>query len=722
MTGTVEEIVFYAEDSGWTVAEISGDLSFTAVGAMPKLNVGEDVTLEGTWVEHQIYGQQFQVKSVAKRLPASKAAVLRFLSSGAVKGIGPAIASRLVSRFGDDTLHVLQHNERLVASLPGISKKMAASFKRQLKDQAAEQALALLLMPAGISFARVKRIGKALGIGGLEAVKKDPWIIMRLVSGVGFETANKVAQALGFAHDHPARIRSAFWQLLYIQLSYGHTFAYKTSLLKELEMRLKVSSEAIDLALEEAIEGLTEREIEGRTIVAFTHVHKAETEAAALVKTRLSMPSPHTAPADQQMLDYARSVGMELSSEQLAAIKMALTSKLSIITGGPGTGKTTIIKTLVSMAKASNLSVKLAAPTGRAARRLAEASGRFASTIHRLLNLTSEDNEWERSDDSEKLKADLLIIDECSMVDMQLFWRVMDALSDRTSLVLVGDKDQLPSVGPGQVLNDLLTHDAIPRTILSRIYRQSEDNLIVINAHRLNNGQPLHYAQHMDSPFLATFLDNDEAIASTLEKLLSGPLYRHYGISDMRDVQILAPVRRGTAGVNQLNARIQSLFHGGNVEGMTYNDVRFAIGDKVIQTKNNYDLEWQNINGGERGSGVMNGETGVIVAIDLEEKQLEVLFESERLVTIVSDDLLDIDLAYAITIHKSQGSEYDTVCLILGHAPPDFLTRNLVYTAFTRAKKRLIILSRKRTLDWVRSNKRIARRRSQFGRLLQEEV
>ncbi len=720
LEGTVEDIVFYAEDSGWTVAEISGTTHFTAVGSMPKLSIGQEVKLTGHWTEHQLYGEQFQVSAVEHRLPTSQSAVMRFLASGAIKGIGPALASRLINRFGEDTLTVLQTKARLVSTVKGISYKMALSFKEQLTAQKEEQELALLLMPAGISYARVKRIHRALGIGAAEAVKKDPWIIMRLVSGVGFETANNVAKALGFADDHPARIRSAYWQLVYLQLSFGHTFAYKQALLKELATRLEVSQEAIDKALADGVEGIIEFRLNDQTAVAFTHVYDVEKEASVAVKKRLSGESKHNPPAAESIADYARSVGMELSVEQIAAVKMALSSRLSIITGGPGTGKTTIVRALVGMARASKLKVMLAAPTGRAARRLAEASGSHALTVHRLLNITVDDHEWEQASSKEILKADLLIIDECSMVDLQLFWRIMSALSEDTALVLVGDKDQLPSVGPGQVLRDLLSFDAIPRTVLTRIYRQSEDNLIVLNAHRLNNDQPLRYSQKTESPFLVTFLNDDEAIAATLEKLLSGPLKEHYGIEDLREVQILAPIRRGVAGVTQLNTRLQTLYHGKVPEGLTYGGILFAVGDKVIQTRNNYDLEWKGQLGHERGSGVMNGETGIILSLDMADKRVSVLFENERLVSLEAEDLLDLELAYAMTIHKSQGSEYETVCLVLGHAPPDFLTRNLVYTAFTRAKKRLIVLSRKRTLDWVRSNKRIAWRRSQLAGLLQD--
>ncbi|HHU12475.1 MAG TPA: AAA family ATPase [Clostridiaceae bacterium] len=719
LDGTVSEIVFYAEDSGYTVAEIAGDRLFTAVGAMPKLAVGDSVSLHGQWSTHPVYGEQFKVGSVELHGPESLDAIERYLASGALKGIGPALAKRLTARFGIETLEVLRTKPRLAATVKGISARLARQIETQLAEEKGEQTLALLLMPAGISYSRIKRIYRELGIGAAEAVRQDPWIIMRLVSGIGFETANKVAAALGFSDDHPARIRSAYWQLIYSALGRGHTFVAKASLFRELSQRLSLAEEVLSHALADGVEGVREIELEGRTVCSFVSVTDMETDIARRIRLKLDGRQRHCDTA--YVTAWAESAGMELSDEQTAAVAMALNHDFSVITGGPGTGKTTIIKALVELAGRQKLKMQLAAPTGRAARRLSEAAGREAMTLHRLLNVMPDDDILaDATPASTPVRSDLLIIDECSMIDLNMFWRLLAALSTHTAVVLVGDADQLPSIGPGQVLRDILACPDVPRTELTRIYRQSEDNLIVLNAHRLNHGEPLIYAQKPDSPFLVTFLDDDDAMVSTLERMLTGPMRTHYHISDLRDVQILAPMHRGSAGVQNLNRRIQTLFHGGKAEGLTFGSIVFAVGDKVIQTRNNYDLLWQNTLTGEPGSGIMNGETGIIDAIDSDQRQVAVCFEHDRLTWLRDEDLPDLDLAYAMTIHKSQGSEYDTVCLVLGHAPPDFLTRNLIYTAFTRARTRLILFTGRRRFERVLKSGRIAARSTHLGRLLNE--
>lgn len=718
LNAVVTQIVFYSEESGYTVAEMQGEQSFTAVGAMPKLVIGDQVQLEGEFVEHALYGEQLQVKTISIVTPETAEAIELFLRSGAVKGIGPSLAKRIVKRFGETSLNVIRDSPTKLATISGISLNMATSFQTQLQNRRAEQELALILLPAGISFNRVRRILHTLGMGAVELVRQDPWIIMRLVNGVGFETANKVAAALGFAHDHPMRIRSAFWQLLYLRLGAGHTFARREVLSQELSSRLSLDAQTVNRVLADGVEGIDFYEKEGVAFCAFTNVFNMELDVARRVQ-QLSKGHSHRQIEASVVRDFAAHSGLAISAEQTAAVRMALTAPFSIITGGPGTGKTTIVRTLVNLARNQGLKVLLAAPTGRAARRLQEAAGKHAMTLHRLLNISIDDSLLSQESDPETITGDLLIIDECSMVDLHLFWRVLKALPPNMCLVLVGDVDQLPSVGAGQILRDLLSIDGIARTVLTRIYRQSEDNLIVLNAHHLKNGEPLHFVQQPDSPFLATYLSSDEEMVTTLTRFLAGPAKTHYDIDDLRDVQVLAPVHRGAAGVRQLNARLQAEFHAEQIDGLATQDVTFCLGDKVIQTRNNYELAWQQITGSRTGLGVMNGEMGIVTHVDREEKTLEVVFENERRAQIAEDDLLDLDLAYAITIHKSQGSEYPIVCLVIGHVPPDFLTINLIYTAITRAKARLILFTKRRTLERLLRERRISTRETNLARMLQ---
>lgn len=719
LNAVVTQIVYYSEESGYTVAEMQGERSFTAVGAMPKLAVGDQVELQGEFVEHALYGEQLRVQTISIVAPETVEAIEQFLRSGAVKGIGPSLAKRIVKRFGDASLDIIREAPGKLATISGISLNMATSFQAQLQNRQAEQELALILLPAGISFNRVRRILHTLGIGAVDLVRQDPWIIMRLVSGIGFETANKVAAALGFAHDHPMRIRSAFWQLLYLQLGAGHTYARRDTLSRELCARLSLDEQTVNRVLADGVDGIVFYENEDVAFCAFTNVFNMEMDVARRVR-QLSEGNPRRHIEESLVRDFAARSGLEISPEQTAAVRMALTAPFSIITGGPGTGKTTIVRTLVNLAKDQGVKVLLAAPTGRAARRLQEAAGKRAMTLHRLLNISVDDSLLSQESDPETISGDLLIIDECSMVDLHLFWRVLKALPPKMCLVLVGDVDQLPSVGAGQILRDLLSFDAIARTVLNRIYRQSEDNLIVLNAHHLKNGEPLHFVQQPDSPFLATYLPSDEAMVTTLTRFLTGPAKKHYAINDLRDVQVLAPVHRGAAGVKQLNARLQAEFHHEQIVGLTTQDVTFCLGDKVIQTRNNYELAWQQIAGSRSGLGVMNGEMGIVTHVDRVEKTLEVIFENERRAQIAEDDLLDLDLAYAITIHKSQGSEYPIVCLVIGHVPPDFLTINLVYTAITRAKARLILFTKRRTLERLLRERRISTRLTNLASMLRQ--
>jgi exodeoxyribonuclease V alpha subunit len=712
--GVVESVVFYAPESGWSVVELRGDRHFTAVGPMPKLAAGEEVTLKGVWKKHDIYGEQFSVRTLERNLPTEKSSILRYLASGAIKGIGPVLAERIVKRFGSRSLQIIENSPEKLASVSGISRKMAVNFQKIMAEQKQDQDLALLLLPAGISYRRIIRIKDKLGLGAEQQIREDPWILARVISGVGFETCNRIAVELGFRDNHPKRITGAAVHIVHEQLGLGHTWSSLNRLYEETAKRLDVAVSEVEQALDPLLPELLKLEIDGSSSVCLSTVAKIEERTGAQLKKILL-------PLKKKIKNYtadvigacAKELGMTLADEQMEAVSMAMREPFSVMTGGPGTGKTTIIRVLVTLAERAGQSVSLAAPTGRAARRMHEATGRRAMTLHRLLNITPADDQLSETISEEKiLKSDLVIVDEASMIDLFLFARLVFALSDRTRLLLVGDADQLPSIGPGQILTDLLAIDKIPRTRLKRIYRQDASNLIVLNAHSLNKGEALSFVQTLDSPFLFVNRERDGDIPDGIRHLIEKVLPEKYGVTDPRDIQILAPMRRGAAGINQLNEMVQALVQKEPGAHLKVGERCFYVGDKVMQTRNNYDLEWRDERKSFVGKGIMNGETGLITALDPAEKTVTVLFEEERLCEIGTDDLEDLELAYAVTIHKSQGSEYPVVILALGMGPPGFMTRNLVYTAFTRAKRLLIVIGRRSTLEFVRNNRKIGLRRT----------
>ena len=732
ITGTITRITFANSENGFTVAEVdSKSLDFVAVGVMPPIKTGDSARFQGTWVEHKDYGLQLKVSQVELLLPATEASIEAYLAAGAISGIGPVLAKRLVRHFGKNTLRIMSNEPGRLAEVKGISTTKANEISKSFIAGRSWQELALLLTPLGIGASRIQSIHRHLGADAVQIVKDNPYYLAEAIDGIGFDTADKLAKKLGFSDEHPSRLLAGTLHILGNMLNKGDTWMPKPNLIKGIANLLDLNEEIvsssvqkIDFYEDKIIEFLTPNQtgicLQSNWIMAEHTVKKVWS-----ILSRSSVLFNHWLDEDiarGEIAAASASLNLGLAPEQTEAIKMACSNSFSILTGGPGTGKTTIVKVLVTLLREQNARILLAAPTGRAARRLTEATGEAAQTIHKILKMQPIDEAFGTISftEQEELEGDYLIIDESSMLDAALFYRLISAIPANMSVLLIGDSDQLPSVGAGQVLRDLLSQARIPRTTLVKIFRQEEKNLIIVNAHRIRKGQPLVLDQTLDSPFLLVLQDNEQNIANAVTRLVAEILPSHYGITSGSEVQVLAAMRRGAAGVDSLNKSLQIIKHGGPDFTAIHRINSFAVGDKVIQTRNNYELNYRSIADDSQGQGIMNGERGIVTEIDLADKTMCVLFEDERLTKIEGDSFEDIELAYAITIHKSQGSEYQNVILAIPHSSPAFLTRNLLYTGVTRASRRLFLVCSRYTLKMMIENEIALNRRTLLSGLLPE--
>ncbi len=782
-SGLVRRVVFRNEANGYTVLEVGEEYeSWTVVGILPFLSAGDQVAGEGILKDHPSYGPQINVISLSKEAPHGGDRIEKYLASGAVKGIGPATAKKLVAAFGDQTLTVLRLEPERVAAIRGISRKKALDFSRQLKEDQSYQELLLLLLPHGIGPGRIHRIYKIFGSAAEGVIRSNPYELAGRVPGIGFLTADRIASELGMGGDHPARLRGAVLYALNESLfREGHTLERSSAVIRSLAERLGVEADRIAPAIEGLIrEGelvrlseVQERAAQGilpfepgpgpdkdgpKGPPAGKWATALESLTAGVAAGEESLPalSPDLISlydvawiewalarrirelargqaggsrylseeeAGRDIADIAGQEGFQPGKEQYQALLMALTKPFSILTGGPGTGKTTIVRLLTSILKERGEKILLAAPTGRAARRLAEVCRMPAQTLHRLLALQVQDDRIPDASfwlSPEKLDCDTLIVDECSMIDSFLFASLLSAIKPGTRVLLIGDADQLPSIGPGQVLRDILQTDAAPHKRLTEIFRQEAHKLIVSNAHRILRGEALKFDQSLESDFIFIDCPDEEAMQEGVLKLCRQVLPRYYGTDGLYGAQVLSAIRRGQAGVTELNRSLQILAQGENFPAIESQGQKFAVGDKVMQMRNNYDLTWKTVDTGRAGSGVMNGEMGIVQAISLTSRKVTVLFEDERIALIEGEDLEDIDLAYAATIHKSQGSEYPVEILVIPGGPPSFLTRNLLYTGVTRARERLFILTRRRTLAMMLRNNEANERQGMLQAWLRE--
>ncbi|HPD89423.1 MAG TPA: ATP-dependent RecD-like DNA helicase [Oscillospiraceae bacterium] len=713
LSGTVEDIICYKSDSGFTVFDLNaGGELVTVVGELGAVETGEEVALTGNFVSHPSYGNQFKATLCERKLPATAGAIRKYLGGGSFKGVGPALASRIVSRFGDETLAVLEKEPMRLAEVKGITTKKAAEMAAEFERAFGIRKVMLELQKYGLPASIAVRVWKRWGMASMEVIEADPFSLCHPEIGLEFPDADRIFSEKA-EPDDSRRLKAGITFVLAHNLENGHSCLPEEKLLGAAASLL-----GTDSGLAAALEALLDEhrleiyDNEGRRFFYLPELYGAETSAAGRIKLMLAGGEEPAPSVEEAISLMEKELGIEYDSLQRKALKCALRSHIFVLTGGPGTGKTTTLNALIRLLEEMGESVLLAAPTGRAAKRLSELTGREAKTIHRMLEVDFRSDELHptfRKNEKNPLKCDTLIVDEMSMVDTLLFDALLRALPFSCRLILVGDADQLPSVGAGNVLRDIVSSDIVPSVCLDRIFRQAAESRIVTNAHGIIRGElPELGAKEGDFFFLprATEADAADAVCSLVCKRLP----EAYGFSPVTDIQVLCPGHRGKLGTWNLNLRLEKLLNPADKKKVefTYNGATFREGDKVMQIRNNYDTVWQR-DDGEMGSGVFNGDIGVIERIDRSMRMLTVRFD-DRKADYPFENSGELEHAYAVTVHKSQGSEFEAVILPLFDKSPRLNYRNLLYTAVTRARKFLVIVGTEEAVAYtVRNNRRTGR-------------
>lgn len=716
LEGAVENIVYRNEENGYTVIEISdGDDYITAVGIMPQANVGDTVKLTGVYTNHRNYGRQFSAQICEICRPTESADILRYLSSGAIKGIGASTAQRLVSEFGEATLDVMETQPERVALIKGISKSKALDFANQLKTNTGVRTLMLYLGEYGISNTSAVKIYNALGAGCVDRIRENPYILCQGDFGVSFESADFIAKKESLEPESGVRLRAGITYILRHNERNGHTCLPKEKLAAISADFLNVGIDRINNCMEEM---LFDRSLIGETFdeaeFVFTpQLHLSEMYVSSRIKMLLKFPAEKIKDIDREIENCEKTDGITYADLQKKAINSALTEGMLVLTGGPGTGKTTTLNAIIKILKDKGKKVLLSAPTGRAAQRMSELTGDEAKTLHRLLEVSwdKHDNPVFNKNERNQLKCDALIVDEVSMVDTFIFESVMRALPLGCRLVLVGDSDQLPSVGPGNVLGDLIDSGIIPVVRLNEIFRQAQQSLIVTNAHKIVNGE-MPVLSNTDKDFFFLQRNNKTDVTNVIIDLCVSRLPKAYGYSAFDNIQVLSPSKKGELGTAELNSKLQNALNpkSDDKQEVTIGSKTFRTGDKVMQIKNNYDIRWFKDNG-ETGEGIFNGDIGIIEKIDKKTKIIKISFY-DKTAAYTYESASDLDFAYAVTVHKSQGNEFDAVIIPMFQGPPQLYYRNLLYTAVTRAKKTLILVGNPHTVEYMVNNNRRTKRYS----------
>ncbi len=700
LCGTIENIVYRNENNEYTVLEIvteEGEL-ITAVGTIEQSFEGECVTLRGSWSYHKEFGKQFAFETYEKTLPKEAEGILQYLSSSTVKGVGPVTALKIVNKFGADTFDVIENHPEWLTDIHGITAKKAAIISESFKQQTGVRGV-MMLCKDYMGTGEVARVYKQLGSGAVGLIKENPYILCDEVYGISFEKIDAFAKTLDFPLDSPIRILSAAQHvLLKASVSVGHTALPYAILVDDVTKLTGIDKSIIAQTVEELIssERLAVKVADGVRYVMKASVAESERYIAKrLCELDRGVSAFSQSDAVALLIKLENSIGIEYARLQREAIFEALSGGVMILTGGPGTGKTTIVKALIEIFISLGMKCVLAAPTGRAAKRMSEATSYEAKTIHRML-------EMERSSEGEvrfgrnsrsPLDENVVIIDEASMLDLSLTDALLRAMRRSSRLILIGDADQLPSVGAGNIFSDLIESKKIRTIRLTEIFRQSKESLIITNAHNINQGEdPI--LNITDNDFFFVNRENEADIPTTIASLVMQRLPRTYGDSVREQIQVITPSKKGVAGVESLNVELQRYINppAKFKREKTSHGTVFREGDKVMQTVNNYDLEWEK--NGYSGTGIFNGDIGVIESINNQKSEMQIRFD-DRVVTYDFEALEDLELAYAITVHKSQGSEYPVVIIPMFRCAPMLMTRNLLYTAVTRAKRMVILVGRR---------------------------
>lgn len=726
LTGTVKAIIYRSEDTGFTVLELTNEAGedMTAIGEMPLAGVGERVELTGQWTEHKTYGRQFRAETCKTLAPATLTALKNYLASGLIKGVGESTAQAIVQTFGMETLDVLEKEPARLAEVPGIGQIRAQTIGASYGAQLGLRDIMLGLQKYGVTIGQAMKLYKIYGELCLAKIEENPYRLIDDVEGIGFKTADAIARNGGVEPDAPYRLRVGLKYTLQWARQEGHTYLPREKLVEVAAGLLQADIAPVERTLTELLlEGqLIQEQLPGEDGIFLPGMFRTEQDCALRLlrlQGQSALDNPFFRPK-AQIARLEQQLDITLAPAQRQAVELALKAGALVITGGPGTGKTTILRFVITLLEEMGTEYALCAPTGRAAKRMGEATGRDASTIHRLLEYSYGEGGFGRNAEN-TLLADVVIVDEMSMVDVPLMAALLRALAPGTRLIMVGDSDQLPSVGPGNVLRDMVDSGQIPVVRLTEIFRQSGRSAIVTNAHRINEGQMPILEGLEDFGFEP--MEEQEAVIRRLIALNSGKAAKLGAQEPLQDIQVLAPMKKGPLGVYNLNKRLQEALNppAHKKKERKYGDVVFREGDKVMQIKNDYRLAWTRSlphQPPEMGEGVYNGDLGTIMSIDLYEQTLEVLFDDGRSAVYSFSMLEELELAYCISIHKSQGSEFPIVLLPLLGGPPMLLNRNLLYTAVTRARHMVCILGRQSCIQQMVRNNQVKRRYSGLARFL----
>ena len=726
LTGTVKAIIYRSEDTGFTVLELTNEAGedMTAIGEMPLAGVGERVELTGQWTEHKTYGRQFRAETFKTLAPATLTALKNYLASGLIKGVGESTAQAIVQTFGMETLDVLEKEPARLAEVPGIGQIRAQTIGASYGAQLGLRDIMLGLQKYGVTIGQAMKLYKIYGELCLAKIEENPYRLIDDVEGIGFKTADAIARNGGVEPDAPYRLRAGLKYTLQWARQEGHTYLPREKLVEVAAGLLQADIAPVERTLTELLlEGqLIQEQLPGEDGIFLPGMFRTEQDCALRLlrlQGQSALDNPFFRPK-AQIARLEQQLDITLAPAQRQAVELALKAGALVITGGPGTGKTTILRFVITLLEEMGTEYALCAPTGRAAKRMGEATGRDASTIHRLLEYSYGEGGFGRNAEN-TLLADVVIVDEMSMVDVPLMAALLRALAPGTRLIMVGDSDQLPSVGPGNVLRDMVDSGQIPVVRLTEIFRQSGRSAIVTNAHRINEGQMPILEGLEDFGFEP--MEEQEAVIRRLIALNSGKAAKLGAQEPLQDIQVLAPMKKGPLGVYNLNKRLQEALNppAHKKKERKYGDVVFREGDKVMQIKNDYRLAWTRSlphQPPEMGEGVYNGDLGTIMSIDLYDQTLEVLFDDGRSAVYSFSMLEELELAYCISIHKSQGSEFPIVLLPLLGGPPMLLNRNLLYTAVTRARHMVCILGRQSCIQQMVRNNQVKRRYSGLARFL----
>ena len=720
--GILAEIIYQNEVNSYTVGIFeTEEEQFTVVGYLPFICKGDSLKIIGKFIEHKDYGEQFKIETFEKLMPQTLSALEKYLANGNIKGVGPATASKIIKLFGDETIHVLKYEPSKLVQIKGITKDKAKEISESFIENWEVWQIVGFLERFGLGAESAKKVYDLLGINAISEIENDPYILIDIARGVEFSQIDKMAIELGIERENQKRVKSGIKYAL-MKITYnGHCCTLKENLIEYVKQLLGVAEEIIEeglINLKANEDIVIEKRDEEKWVYLYSF-YKTENEIAErIIKLKNTKNVKKISNIEKELKKVEERTDMILSEKQKEAIRTINDNNVTIITGGPGTGKTTIIKSIIEIYKTKKYKIVLCAPTGRATKRMTETTGEEAQTLHRLLEIGKVDDDvfYKKDKDFEgaPIDADIIIVDEMSMVDMFVMSYLLDCIYLGTKLILVGDTDQLPSVGPGSVLKDIISSEKISTVHLDKIFRQAARSKIIVNAHRVNNGQKFiqkddsELSENAKEDFFFIKENNQEKILEQVLSLCNGRLKKFGDYDFFENIQVLTPTKKGMLGTKELNKSLQQELNPpreGEPEKASMG-VIFRIGDRIMQTKNNYDMYWERREGDsiETGNGVFNGEIGTITNINEKEKNIRIKFDDDKVCWYEFNDLEQIDHSYCKTIHKAQGSEFDVVIMIVPQAAPMLLTRNLLYTGLTRAKKLLIVIGNDRVVDFMINN------------------